>query len=132
SGKGGRGGADRAVAAADDHQGVATLDGGCAVLRALASLDEFNPRLDAGGRQRGGNLVRDVGVGRSRAAVAVDEYDRRHTALNSSIGRTDPEGRKLVAVGVAEIGAVEGVRAVVAAHPRRTFVAPAELHRLGV
>src|SRR5574338_1360293 len=70
-------------------------------------------------------------------AAAVPPRRLRRTtapisAVNRSIGRTDPEGGDLVAVGIAEIGAVEGLRALVAADPGRALVAPTELDRLGV
>src|SRR4051812_6519924 len=46
--------------------------------------------------------------------------------------RADPESAELVAVGIAEIGAVEGAVAVLAPNPGRTFVASAQLKRPGV
>ena len=112
------GGADRPVAAADDQQRVATLRNRLAAHRAIAALDKLDLTIHAGLGQRRRDLVGDFRIRRDRSAAAVEQDGRRHLG---GLRRADAESGELVAVEVAEIGAVERLLSLVAANPRRAF-----------
>ena len=67
------GGADRAVAAADDQQRIAAFDDRLAARFGLAAIDQLDLGGDPGTVERGLDLVGDRVIGRGRATAAVDE-----------------------------------------------------------